>query len=607
MLDTLFFKAPANWLRSVLHVVVQAVTIRCLEQRRVNPDHHLPAPFAEGVPKADLGCCARTALRWRTGEALRAPELGGASLLRRLLALLGPKRWERKYHRARKSKGNTAWLSLKPFPLPPPFPPSVLLLFVWFVAIIAFAAKNDRNGVHLLHPRHRWHQHFAHAQGALPLAPEVAVGRKWSEGKRVECVCARMRVWLCTQHTDTQRPLFFALERVMRTKETREPRKPAGRGGGANMATAKAKRIKFSDEEKFLILEGFALRKDILIPKSGRYSNTVARQRAWEEIAAAVNSLNPLIQRTPQEILKKWKNMVVDARKGLSVEKHPLLQRQPRERLFRDIVALLNKTDPALPRPLLYSPGLRAESPGSPGGDASPTIHAEVLSGSPCLSYLHNDSHYWQPCRIEAPGNPKANGGSPQADLARQNLASLSQSGDDVERRGEDTRERGGKTSAEPCKGVPLSYVHHSDQPHCAQIPRMLLPQRGESGRSSVCRTPEPSTCSSDLPLSCKLECPLSHQLECPCLGTTCSPLIQNSSIGSSALNDHAEDLHPSQKGCSTPTRGPSKELLERQSQLQTEVLELQKETLQLQKEKILLEKEKLLLEILKLRRDLGT
>ncbi|XP_053225019.1 uncharacterized protein LOC128403894 isoform X5 [Podarcis raffonei] len=383
---------------------------------------------------------------------------------------------------------------------------------------------------------------------------------------------------------------------------------------GANMATAKAKRIKFSDEEKFLILEGFALRKDILIPKSGRYSNTVARQRAWEEIAAAVNSLNPLIQRTPQEILKKWKNMVVDARKSLSVEKHPLLQRQPRERLFRDIVALLNKTDPTLPRPLLYGPGLRAESPGSPGGDASPTIHAEVPSSSPCLSYLHNDSHYWQPCRIEAPGKPKANGGSPQADLARQNFASLSQSGDDVERRGEDTRERGGKMSAEPCKGVSLSYVHHSDQPHCAQIPRMLLPQRGESGRSSVCRMPEPSTCSSDLPLSCKLECPLSHQLECPCLGTTCSPLIQNSSIGSSgakgtpsALDDHAEDLHPSQKGCSTLTRGPSRELLERQSQLQTEVLELQKETLQLQKEKILLEKEKLLLEILKLRRELGT
>ncbi|CAI5797395.1 Hypothetical predicted protein [Podarcis lilfordi] len=400
----------------------------------------------------------------------------------------------------------------------------------------------------------------------------------------------------------------------MRTKETREPRNPASRGGGANMATAKAKRIKFSDEEKFLILEGFALRKDILIPKSGRYSNTAACQRAWEEIAAAVNSLNPLIQRTPQEILKKWKNMVVDARKGLSVEKHPLLQRQPRERLFRDIVALLNKTDPTLPRPLLYGPDLRAESPGSPRGDASPTIHAEVLSGSPCLSYLRSDSYYRQPCRIEAPGNPKANGGSPQADLARQNFASLSQSGDDIERRAEGTRERGGKTSAEPCKGVSLSYVHHSDQPHCAQIPRMLLPQRGESGRSSVSRMPEPSTCPSEFPLSCKLECPLSPQQECPCLGTTCSPLIQSSGIASfgakgtpSALDDHAEALNPSQKGCSTSTRGPSRELLERQSQLQTEVLELQKETLQLQKEKILLEKEKLLLEILKLRRDLGT
>ncbi|XP_032991993.1 uncharacterized protein LOC117039062 [Lacerta agilis] len=381
---------------------------------------------------------------------------------------------------------------------------------------------------------------------------------------------------------------------------------------GDNMATAKAKRIKFSDEEKFLILEGFALRKDILIPKSGRYSNTAARQRAWEEIAAAVNSLNPLIQRTPQEILKKWKNMVVDARKGLSVEKHPLLQKQPRERLFRDIVALLNKTDTALPRRLLCRPGSRAESPGSPRGDASATIRAEVLSGSPCLSYLRSDSHYRQPCRIEAPGNPKANGGSPQADLPRQDFASLSQSREGLERRAEGAREREEKTSAEPCKGVSLSYVHHSDQPHCAQIPRMLLPRRGESGRSSVCRMPEPSTCPSDLPLACKLECPLSPELECPCLGAACIPLIQSSGIGSSkatpsALDDHAEDLHPSQKGCSTLTRGPFRELLERQSQLQTEVLELQKETLQLQKEKIVLEKEKLLLEILKLRRELGT
>nr|XP_034955080.1 uncharacterized protein LOC118076431 [Zootoca vivipara]XP_034955081.1 uncharacterized protein LOC118076431 [Zootoca vivipara] len=380
------------------------------------------------------------------------------------------------------------------------------------------------------------------------------------------------------------------------------------------MATAKVKRIKFSDEEKFLILEGFALRKDILIPKSGRYSNTAAHQRAWEEIAAAVNSLNPLIQRTPQEILKKWKNMVVDARKGLRMEKHPLLQRQPRERLFRDIIALLNKTDTTIPKPLLYGPDLRAESPSSSRGDASPTIRAEVLSGSPCLLYLSSDSHYRQPCRIEASANPKANGGSPQADLLRQNFASLSQSGEGLEQRAEGAREREEETLVEPCKGVSLSYVHHSDQPHCAQIPRVLLPQGGESGQSRVCRMPETSTCPSDFPLSCKLECPLSPELDCPCLGAACSPLIQSRGIGNSgakgtpsALNDHAEDLHPGQKGCSTPAGGPPRELLERQSQLQTEVLELQKETLQLQKEKILLEKEKLLLEILKLRRELGT
>ncbi|XP_075290558.1 uncharacterized protein LOC142362977, partial [Opisthocomus hoazin] len=136
------------------------------------------------------------------------------------------------------------------------------------------------------------------------------------------------------------------------------------------MSAAKSKRIKFSEEEKFLILEEFSLRKDILIPKSGRYKNTVVRQRAWEEIAAAVNSLSPLVQRTPDEIRRKWDNMVLDARRELAVEKHPLLRQRPREKLFRNIFALLNAPGPAPPLPAAVL-GARAAG-GAPDPPALP-------------------------------------------------------------------------------------------------------------------------------------------------------------------------------------------------------------------------------------------
>ncbi|XP_061458592.1 uncharacterized protein LOC133373198 [Rhineura floridana] len=379
--------------------------------------------------------------------------------------------------------------------------------------------------------------------------------------------------------------------------------------------TTKAKRIKFSDEEKFLILEEFALRKDILIAKSGRCSNTTDRQRAWEEIAAAVNSLNPLIQRTPEEIRKKWKNMVVDARKGLTVEKHPLLRRQPRERLFHNIFALLNQTDNALPNPLLYGCRLRNEPSGSPPGSASPTRRTEVPSGSPCILYLRSNSHYQQPCKIEALRDSKASKESLRIESPRQNLGAIAplQYGEGLDCHTEGCQESEGKALGEPCKGVSLNCVHHADEPHHGQIPRMHLPLSHESGGSGVYRIPGPRICSSDLTLTCKLERPLSPVQEWPCLRAACSPLTQSSGISSlgpesthSSTDDNAEDSQPDQRGCNMPTGGPSRELSEKQSRLYAEVLELQKETLQLQKEKILLEKEKLLLEILKLRRELG-
>lgn len=123
---------------------------------------------------------------------------------------------------------------------------------------------------------------------------------------------------------------------------------------------AKLKCVKFSEEGKFLILDEFSLRKDTLIPKSGRYKNTPAWRRAWEEIAAT-NSLGPLVQRTPDEIRKKWHNMVIDAHRELALEKHPLLHQRPQEKLFH-IFAFFNKPGLGLPDLLLSATAFRAAS-----------------------------------------------------------------------------------------------------------------------------------------------------------------------------------------------------------------------------------------------------
>lgn len=144
------------------------------------------------------------------------------------------------------------------------------------------------------------------------------------------------------------------------------------------MSAAKPKRIKFSDEEKFLILEEFSLRKDILIPKSGRYRNTQDRQRAWEEIAAAVNALSPVVRRTAEEIRKKWHNMVLDARRELAADKHPLLRQRPQERLFHHIFALFNKAGPP-PAPSFGLPAAAPELlPHGPPPDRFPGRRAQL-------------------------------------------------------------------------------------------------------------------------------------------------------------------------------------------------------------------------------------
>ncbi|XP_067396016.1 myb-related transcription factor, partner of profilin-like [Emydura macquarii macquarii] len=392
------------------------------------------------------------------------------------------------------------------------------------------------------------------------------------------------------------------------------------------MTTAKPKRLKFSEEEKFIILEEFSLRKDILIPKSGRYKNTMDRQRAWEEITAAVNSLSPLVQRTPDEIRKKWHNMVIDARKELTTVKHPLLRQRPQERLFHNIFALFNKTGPELAEPLLPGSAFRTKPASGPARITVPVCAAGVIL-EPSSDLFHSQNDGLQPnqrhellCKrevlldtdremaagtaspgnslIQAPGEPQ-----PCEDTDSKEDLCLGEPQKSVE-----------KKLLGPSKDPPLTCAPGAETPP-VPIHRTTSPLSPGPEVLAPGRTPVPLNSSPDFALTYKIKSPLSPVLEWPCLGVTSSPVTQSSRTDSpssegihAAMDDNAsasvtEDSLLGRRGCV----GPAKELWEKHSQLHTEILELQKETLQLQKEKILLEKEKLLLEIVKLRRELDT
>ncbi|XP_035196031.1 translation initiation factor IF-2-like isoform X1 [Oxyura jamaicensis] len=275
------------------------------------------------------------------------------------------------------------------------------------------------------------------------------------------------------------------------------------------MSAAKPKRIKFSEEEKFLILEEFSLRKDILIPKSGRYKNTLDRQRAWEEIAAAVNSLSPLVQRTPDEIRKKWHNMVIDARKELAMEKHPLLRQRPQEKLFHNIFALFNKPSPQLPDPLLSGSSFRVTAAGVPAGPPAPLRAAGgMLEVAPDL-LLHGQSGAAAPARrmLGTTGTP---GPAPDGFL------------------GAPGAEPDSKESLLPAG--PQPSMEKRLLPPGMAAPRPASPQ----GTAPVLPpgSPEP-------PL---IKCPLSPALAWPCLGVTASPAAQSGdSPGPPASQENGE------------------------------------------------------------------
>ncbi|XP_030316688.1 vegetative cell wall protein gp1-like [Calypte anna] len=352
------------------------------------------------------------------------------------------------------------------------------------------------------------------------------------------------------------------------------------------------RRLKFSEEEKFLILEEVSLRKDILIPRSGRYKNTPARQRAWEEIAAAVSSLSPLVHRTPDEIRRKWDNMVIDARRELAMQKHPVLRQRPQKQLSHNILALFDKPGPGLPEPPLSAStfGVRAASdPSSP-----PTM----LEVTPDL-LLHGQSSTAAPGRgLLCPMEPSPASGP----MLESCLSAASKAPNSKER----LLPTGPQDITEKSLPPPSTAPSAPCPPAAVVLPAAAPPLSSSQDRGAAGMVPVLPASSPEPP---RVKCPPSPVLAWPLLGATASPALQSGGTGSSPapeINGSTsvpEGSQPYPRGCVCVAG----ERLEKQSRLQTEVLELQKEILQLQKEKIMMEKEKLLLEIVKLRRELGT
>ncbi|KAM6052359.1 uncharacterized protein VSU04_011739 isoform 2-T2 [Chlamydotis macqueenii] len=366
------------------------------------------------------------------------------------------------------------------------------------------------------------------------------------------------------------------------------------------MSTAKPRRMKFSEEEKFLILEEFRLRKDILIPENGRYKNTLARRRAWEEIAAAVNSLSPLVRRSPEEIRRKWHNMVDDARRELAVGKNPLHRQRPQQKLFHSIFALFNKPIPRVLDPMISAPDPRARASSS-----SPRTQEAASDLLPQGQSSDATPGHRLLCPV---GSPAAPGPVPE-----RLFSAASEEPDSRESllrvEPQDRMERRPTTpgTAPAAPGLPAAEV----LPPVAARPAAL------QGHDAAETAPVPPTGSPKPPAPSRVKRPLSPELAWPCLTVTESLAKQSRGTGSPSPLAPEENGHPSPEesqagpwGCV----GTTGEQWEKQSRLQMEILELQKETLQLQKEKILMEnekilmeKEKLLLEMIKLRRELGS
>lgn len=86
------------------------------------------------------------------------------------------------------------------------------------------------------------------------------------------------------------------------------------------MAERKARKPNWSEEERVILLEEYRKRKNIIKSRFDPLITASKKQRMWEEITAKINSRG-LVNRSIQEVQKKYDNLAVLAKKEISNHK----------------------------------------------------------------------------------------------------------------------------------------------------------------------------------------------------------------------------------------------------------------------------------------------
>ncbi|XP_015193823.1 nuclear apoptosis-inducing factor 1-like [Lepisosteus oculatus] len=87
----------------------------------------------------------------------------------------------------------------------------------------------------------------------------------------------------------------------------------------------------WTEEEKAILLKEYSRRKEILTSKFNPAVTSVIKQKHWKEITDCVNSQNPTVKRTIQEVKKKYENLSTAAKKEYRELRKAATKRAPQE------------------------------------------------------------------------------------------------------------------------------------------------------------------------------------------------------------------------------------------------------------------------------------
>ena len=86
----------------------------------------------------------------------------------------------------------------------------------------------------------------------------------------------------------------------------------------------KSRKANFTEAEKIALVEEYRLKENILKPKLGSSVSAKDKENAWQAIVDKVNSNNPLVRRTVEEVKKKWHNLTVTMKENYFKEKRSM-------------------------------------------------------------------------------------------------------------------------------------------------------------------------------------------------------------------------------------------------------------------------------------------